>query len=73
MFNVPPDSAVQDFRALYERHYGVVLPQETAVTKLSALLGLLAAARRRAPHGAPQRGKVPSSGHDEYYRDQLLS
>ncbi|OGJ65310.1 hypothetical protein A3A67_00175 [Candidatus Peribacteria bacterium RIFCSPLOWO2_01_FULL_51_18] len=70
MFAVPPSSAIRDFQTLYERHYGVVLPQKEAETKLCALLGLLAAARRRAPHGAPQRGECPS-GHDEYYRDQL--
>lgn len=48
MFAVPPSSAIQDFQALYERYYGVVLPVEEAEIKLGALLGLLAAVRTRA-------------------------
>lgn len=72
MFAVPPSSAIQEFKTLYERHYDVLLSVEEANQKLVALLGLLAAARRRAPHGAPERGNR-TTGHDEYYRDQLLS
>lgn len=72
MFNVPPDSAVQDFQALYERHYGVKLSADDAEQKLRALLGLLSAARTSAPR-APTRGGGSRGHGTEYYRDHLSS
>ena len=70
MFVVPPVSAIKEFQALYERLYGIKLSDTDAEQKLSALLGLLAAARTSAPR-APTRGGNSTGHGTEYYRDHL--
>jgi hypothetical protein len=61
-------AATQNFQALYERHYGVILPVSEAEQKLTALLGLLTAAREGASHGCPGAAQRYSLGHREVTR-----
>ena len=44
----PSSAGIKAFQALYERHYGVRLSYTGAEVKLTALLGLLDAARSAA-------------------------
>lgn len=53
-----PESAIQEFQVLYQKHYGIVLPQHEANVKLTAFLGLLAAARE----GAGANCAAPDAG-----------
>jgi hypothetical protein len=65
----PSASAISEFGALYQKHYGIVLPSDEAAKKLVAFLGLLAAVRQ----GASTCGAAPDAcgcfrGHREVTR-----